>query len=73
MCGREVEVGRKVRGKEVVEVIYGIESGMRNLGIRGQRRVRSVPSSLWSSPILDPSSLVTCPSVSQALGTWYVD
>ena len=73
VCGREVEVARKVRGKEVVEVIYVKESELRHLRIRARRRVRSVPSSLWSLPVLDPSSLVPCSSMSQALGTWYVD
>lgn len=46
MYGREVEVGRKVRREEVVEVIYMKENELRHLGVRGQRRVRSAPSSL---------------------------
>lgn len=71
VCGREAEVNRKATRQGGREAVYVKDNEMRPLGIRGQGRVKSVPSSLWTLEILDPS-LVTCPSMSQALGTWHV-
>lgn len=73
MCvgGKLRWVGRP-RGKEAVEVTYVKENEMTNLGIRGQGSIKSAPSSPFSLAILDPS-LVTCPSVSQPLGTQLLD
>lgn len=71
MGGKLRWVGRP-RGKEAVEVTYVKENEMTNLGIRGQGSIKSAPSSPFSLAILDPS-LVTCPSVSQPLGTQLLD
>lgn len=71
MGGYWRQTGR-LRGKEAAEATYVKENGMRHLGIRGQGRVKSVYSFPGSLAILGPS-LVTCPSVSLALGTRRVD